>query len=182
MHFRDLIELGFETFQQLDLSLFDCCHFEGRNVGETQKMIQFTRGNYPDMIISVEIEKPRENIEYLFGLANILFFSKDFAQQRNFKNGASFLNAPYLNVWREKSLLVCAWGDQGAWQIGGGQPLQHQPTSKQVSIVDTLGAGDTFIAAYLHQWLLDKDARLALEFATQLAEKKCSQIGFEGLV
>ncbi|MFV2056962.1 MAG: PfkB family carbohydrate kinase [Thiohalomonadales bacterium] len=182
VHYRKLPELDFGTFKQLDLAQFSCCHFEGRNVEETRKMILHVRHLYPAMIISVEIEKPRADIEQLFSAADILFFSQGFAQSRNFASADLFLSHASLGAWRQDTLLVCTWGDQGAWLIGNEIALpHHQSAINQGVAVDTLGAGDTFIAGFLHRWLLDNNAPQALEFACELAAKKCRQIGLEGL-
>ena len=55
------------------------------------------------------------------------------------------------------------------------------PTVVLPSVIDSVGAGDTFIAGFLQQWWKTRDALTAAEFANQLAARKCSQLGFEGL-
>jgi ketohexokinase len=52
--------------------------------------------------------------------------------------------------------------------------------------VSTIGAGDTFIAGILFNWVTSSsmqlwDAKKSLEFATELAGRKVLQEGFQGL-
>src|SRR5699024_382974 len=72
---RDLPEFSFVDFARIDLSTFDWLHFEGRNIAETERMLEFARERYPSLPRSVEIEKPRGGIESLFSKASILLFS-----------------------------------------------------------------------------------------------------------
>jgi len=183
VHYRDLPELTFEHFAQLDLSHVDCCHFEGRNIVQQLKMISHLKQNHPEILISVEIEKPRIDIEQLFSNPDILFFSREYIQYNRHVSADYFLNSPNIAKLRDHSILVCTWGDQGAWLTSPGEAAIHHQAAINVSnLVDTIGAGDTFIAGFLHQWLLDKDPQQAVKFATTLASQKCSQSGFDDVV
>jgi len=48
--------------------------------------------------------------------------------------------------------------------------------------VDTVGAGDTFIAGVIYGLSLGVAPESVLRFACELAGHKCTQIGFDGLV
>ena len=67
-----------------------------------------------------------------------------------------------------------SWADVKAWQ-----PQKDEPTE----VVDTIGAGDTFIAGMLFalnnhaEWALQRK----LEFANELAGRKVLQEGFDNL-
>ncbi|MDM8547882.1 PfkB family carbohydrate kinase [Candidatus Venteria ishoeyi] len=175
-HYRDLPEFDFASFQKIDLSQFDWLHFEGRNVLETLKMLQFARQQFPQIPLSLEIEKPRDNIEQLFPLPDVLFFSKQFALAQGAQQATEFLQQQ-----REQSpqaILSCAWGSQGAW---GLQPDSETPYHAHAHpperLVDTLGAGDTFNAAMIDALLRQQSLPAALEFACATAGKKCGLDG-----
>ena len=53
----------------------------------------------------------------------------------------------------------------------------HLPAAGTAEIVDTVGAGDAFMAAFVHEWLWDGDVRRALEFASTVAWMTCQRPG-----
>ncbi|KAL8979031.1 MAG: hypothetical protein Q9177_006244, partial [Variospora cf. flavescens] len=57
------------------------CHFEGRIPDVTRGCIQHLRHNHPNVKISVEVEKyGREGLQSLAVLADVVFYSKSWAQ------------------------------------------------------------------------------------------------------
>ena len=175
VHYRDCPELPFSHFSQLDLSVYDWLHFEGRNIDELSRMLQWVKLNYPTLRRSLEVEKPRPGIEALFELADVLMFSRPYAQSRGYQTAADFLNS--LN---HDGLLTCSWGEQGAWLKHQGMVL-HSAAFPPEQVVDTLGAGDTFNAGLISALVNDLSAGLALEQACRLAGSKCGQTGFANL-
>lgn len=47
--------------------------------------------------------------------------------------------------------------------------------------MDTLGAGDTFNAGFVHRMSLGGSVKEALTFACRLAGAKCGMLGYDGL-
>lgn len=104
-----------QTFEQLNTDNRWWAHFEGRNILETISQIDWLNdkatkeGWRHQLVISVELEKPlRQGIELLIEKVNIkpcashiclynhmqadiVFFSKIFAQHHGFKDATSFL-------------------------------------------------------------------------------------------
>jgi ketohexokinase len=172
VHHRDCPEFSFDDFNTIDLSNYDWLHFEGRNIAETVLMLEHCKHYFPDLPCSVEIEKPRTDISRLFALADVLLFSKHYAESQGFNNADDFLNSLTLNV-----LASCAWGEQGAWLITQDKQLIHSPAFQPDTVVDTLGAGDTFNAGLIHSLIDQQSEQTALNFACQLAGHKCGQLG-----
>lgn len=175
VHYRDLPEYPFELFQQIDLSRFDWLHFEGRNVQETRRMLDWAQQHAIDLPRSVEIEKERDGIEQLFELADVLLFSRAYALGRGYQDATSFLTA--MRPRCKASRLVCAWGEAGAWAVDG-QGEYHSLAFTPARVVDTLGAGDTFNAGMIDALVRNQDLPAALEQACCLAGQKC---GYQGL-
>lgn len=178
VHYRDLPEAEFEHFQQHDLNTYDWLHFEGRNVAEVMKMVVFAKQQQPDLAISLEVEKPREGIDQLFPVVDYLLFSKAYALHSGFSQPDEFLC--HMHTTHPDQQLVCAWGEDGAY-VMTGKGVIHVLASPQDKVVDTLAAGDTFNAGFIHGQLQKKTLVESLEFACQLAGKKCAQHGLSDL-
>lgn len=178
VHYRNLPELSAISFDALPLSKFEWIHFEGRNVVQTNRMLEKISKTNPEVPVSIEIEKQRERLNELFQYGNVYFFSKNFAVSENF-NSAEKLLRHYRSLIPD-ALLVCTWGDEGAYAMEK-EILHFKPAQKINKVVETIGAGDTFNAAFIHASLEQKSVASRLEFANTLAAKKCSTQGFNGL-
>ncbi len=177
VHYRDLPELDASRFSRVDLGPYAWVHFEGRNVPALSEMLQ--RARDAGARVSLEIEKPRESIESLWSLADVLMFSRQYALEKGFDSPRALLTHAARQAPRAD--LFCAWGEEGAAWRGvdgdggfiGATPLSH--------CVDTLGAGDVFNAAIVHGLIRGRAPRDVVGFACRLAGRKCTRIGFEGL-
>ena len=174
VHFRDCPEYSFASFRALDLTAYDWIHFEGRNIAQTQLMLQYLKQHHPDMPCSLEIEKPRPDITSLFDLPDVLLFSKDYVLAQGTQDPTDFLQSltkPHT------TLASCTWGSQGAWLIDVSGIIHHATAINDGLIIDTLAAGDTFNAGMIHSLSIKKPHRQALDYAVQLAKHKCQQSG-----
>jgi ketohexokinase len=178
VHFRDLPEYDLEHFSRIPLQGLQWLHFEGRDVNATRGMMQQAREQAPGLPISLEVEKPREHIEQLFPLADLLLSSSAFAACRR-------LAPDNLLLWfRElapRADLVCSLGEQGAIGLGRDGVAMKANACSPEQVVDTLGAGDTFNAGVIHTLLGGALLQDALRFACALAGGKCGQRGLHKL-
>ena len=178
VHYRDLPELDYASFQKCQLDQYQWLHFEGRAVDETLKMMQLAQ-QQPQLPISLEVEKSRPGIERLFPFANLLLFSRHYALEQGFKSAKELLNHIRKSV--PQTMLVCAWGEEGASGMDEKNIIIHAPSVPQEKIIDSLGAGDTFNAGMIHSLLAGHHFKHALHNSCRLAGLKCSQQGFDGL-
>lgn len=179
-------------------------HFEGRIPDTTLACMRYLRqiwqGQKADMqlVISVELEKPgREGLQDLAGQADVVFYSRSWAEGEGYTSSSECLlqqarvleqhNESYPQIPR---ILICTWDKLGACglmtaldQAIDKSDIVHSLASvvAETEIVDTVGAGDTFIAGMLFG-LINKNIEWSLEqkldFANALAGNKIKQQGF----
>lgn len=179
VHYRDLPEYSSTAFSAIELEPFDWVHFEGRNVEETQAMMHAVRERGSTAPVSLEVEKPRPGIERLFGLADLIVFSADYARATA---GSAQQLLRQVRVQAPGAKLVCTLGTEGALGLEArGDALLRVEAVRPARVVDTLGAGDTFNAGLVHTLLGGAGLDEALHFAARLAGGKCGQQGLDNL-
>uniref|UniRef100_S4R659 Ketohexokinase n=1 Tax=Petromyzon marinus TaxID=7757 RepID=S4R659_PETMA len=190
---RDLPEILADDFSKVDLGPFRWIHWEGRNGDEQLRMIarvnEMNRRRDPGeaITVSVEIEKPEKlDTHQLIGHGDVVFISKDFAKHAGYNSAEAAVRGLYgrVNARRGSGVLVCAWGEQGAAATGPSGEVACSPAFPPPTLVDTLGAGDTFIAgviAALSRVWPGQSLQEALTFGCRVAGKKCGVQGYEGL-
>lgn len=77
--------------------------------------------------------------------------------------------------------LFCTWGEQGATALLSNGKLIHASALPVHDVVDTVGAGDTFIAGIIFCLSRKLNTLTALKFACEVASRKVAQKGFDGL-
>jgi len=179
VHYRDLPEYSFADFSRINLSGFDWLHFEGRNVGQTLSMLRLVHSSCT-VPISIEIEKPRDDIESLYEFADILFFSRVFVRHLGYDSAEPFLKAMHLRYPQIEH--YCAWGEVGAYAVDRDGVLHFADIPSSVKVLDSIGAGDVFNAAVINAKINQLSCSDSLRRGSQLATKKCAQYGFDGLV
>jgi len=179
IHYRDLSEFGSRDFKAIDLTPFDWIHFEGRNVAETRRMLLECSARRPSMPRSLEVEKERAGIETLFPLADLLLFSKVYANHHGFDDPLPFLRS--IRKQLPNSQLVCAWGAAGAVAMDSDGSIVSSPAYPPARVIDTTGAGDVFNAAIIDGLIRGETIGESVTAACRLAGKKCGVTGIDGL-
>lgn len=177
VHYRDLPEFGSEDFARIDLAPFDWLHFEGRNVPELEKMIGHARAKRPDVRISMEAEKPRDGLDAVLGLPDLLLCSRALAQHLGHSEAGSFLKA--MRTKAPQAELFVGWGSHGAFALDSQNRMHESPAFPPAVVTDSVGAGDTFNAGVIDGRLRGLRTENALRAASQLAGKKCGRTGLD---
>ena len=184
---NNLPELNVADFQKLDLKYYGWIHFEGRNnVDEILKMSELVRSyntlvsQDKRIIISVEIERQRKEHLKLLSIGDVVFLSKDFAKFCGYKSAEDAVKDFHGKLSRSAT-VVCAWGTAGADGISPSGTHVHSDSYPPEKVIDTLGAGDTFIAGVINCLKRGGTLKDALIAGCKLAGKKCGMLGFDGV-
>ncbi|XP_071351443.1 ketohexokinase isoform X2 [Trachinotus anak] len=182
----NLPDVTAEDFSKVDLHQFKWIHWEGRNAEEQVKMIQrvvmynSTLPQQQKITVSVEIEKTRELLYQLFPHGDVVFVSKDVARHFGFQSAEAALRGLYSRV-KQGAVLICAWAEKGADALGPDGVIVHSDAFPPETLVDTLGAGDTFNAAVIYTLSKGGSLQDALTFGCRVAGRKCGFHGYDDI-
>ncbi len=179
VHHRDLPELSAADFARIPPAGYEWVHFEGRNPRETAAMVADCRERHAGAGISLEVEKPRPDIESLFRGPDVLVFSRNYARSCGYSDPPRFLADQWDRT--DARLLFLPWGEDGAYAQPRGGPVCFVPAHTPPQVRDTLGAGDVFNAALIDGLLAGLDPPQLLVRANALAGHKCGMRGMDGV-
>jgi len=134
--------------------------------------------------ISLECEKParRKYLEQAAYHADVVFFSREWAHDQGFTSPCAFLQAQRA-ILRDNAIAFCTWGAYGAcvYDVARAEiHLGHPDRTKLVG--DSVGAGDSFIAAAIHALAAGRSPAEVVQYACHIAGQKCRHGGFDGLI
>lgn len=142
-------------------------HFEGRVPDMTLQCVCHLRRTRPAHKVSVECEKPeREGMVAVAAVADVVFYSRLWAETKGFRDARTFLEAQLGNA-REGAMLCCTWGAGGATAVQKSSSGDHQwarvyawKPHTECRVVDTIGAGGAFSG--VHSFFYSVAERLVL--------------------
>ncbi|KAI9478916.1 Ribokinase-like protein [Zychaea mexicana] len=111
---------------------------------------------------------------------DVVFFSKLFAERRGYSHPADFLRSVRPRC-KPQAVLYCTWGSRGATCLQPNDEELHTPAPLVSQVMDSIGAGDTFIAGIMFMQMRGMPYLSSLKFACELASCKVAQEGFDGL-
>ncbi|KAH7723351.1 ketohexokinase isoform X2 [Aphelenchoides avenae] len=142
------------------------------------------RRKNPRLVVSVELEirVPWKWALKLVSYADVVFVSKDFAKEQDWNCMERAVKGVQEELGASNKTVICPWAEKGVTaRHGSSGQLIHVASYSPVAVVDTLGAGDAFIAACLHFFNAGKGLRETLDKAVVVAGEKVGQKGLLGL-
>jgi len=129
-----------------------------------------------DFKVVYDCERWREGIEDIMNTADYFIPSSEFldARELGFQNLAFNEKIIKLNQ-RVAGCLVMTHGEKGAYYISD-QTLYHVPVP-EVQVVDTVGAGDNFHAAFALALTRGLDLHRTVKFSVAVASFSCREYG-----
>uniref|UniRef100_A0A915BYH4 Carbohydrate kinase PfkB domain-containing protein n=2 Tax=Parascaris univalens TaxID=6257 RepID=A0A915BYH4_PARUN len=186
LHYRgELDEVNFQEFKAAfpNISDFSWIHFEGRNCDEVFNMIEYIleqRGNASFPRISIECEKvrPFPTMERAIPLVDVVFVSKDFARCKGFTDKESAVDGIGKLFDVTHSTIICPWAEKGAaGRVFGDKMISVEAFKEGGFAIDTLAAGDCFVACCIHFLNEGYDLENTLKYACRITGKKVAKRG-----
>ncbi|KAK9723288.1 hypothetical protein K7432_002037 [Basidiobolus ranarum] len=167
---------------------FTWVHVEGRNIEAVSEILDYlieeSVQNKKAITTSIEIERPeslRPGITQLQDKADVVFYSKIFAQSCGFEEPQAFLKSR-KEFCKPSVIAFCTWGSKGAAAYQPSRDLLLQEEAYPLAqVVSSVGAGDTFNAGVIYALSMDFSLQDTLKFACKLASLKCGRSDFSGL-
>ncbi len=172
-HYRDLPELSLQQLTLIQAEAYQWIHFEGRNIPVLLDYLPVLQNRY-GVPISLEIEKPREHIEKLLPYVNVVIVSDDYLRQRQISTQACINEFAEINP---KLKVVCTQGSKGLVARTVEAGLIKMEAVAVDKVIDSIGAGDCFIAGLISRLSQQLAFKQALTYANKLAASKVQYQG-----
>lgn len=174
-HYRDLDELSMTTLNNLNSLTADWIHFEGRNIKPLTRFLQASP-ELQTIPLSLEIEKARDDIEKLLPWMSVVIVSNDYLKQKGLTATACMQR---LKSYNQNLKVVCTLGSAGLLAMDQESAVIQIDAEPVKAIVDTIGAGDCFIAGLISALSRAETFIDALRYANHLAALKIQHQGFD---
>lgn len=140
--------------------------------------------NFSDIFVDFNIRPPhysKENILFALHNASIVKISDeelsvvldnaDIDNNADYKTAARLIAEKFSNL----KLVIITLGPEGAYVFDTKSDIEHSCGIVEVPVISTVGAGDSFAAAFLSQYLSGKGIDYALEIASKVSGFVVSQ-------
>jgi ketohexokinase len=172
-HYRDLPELSLEQLKAIQTDAYEWIHFEGRNIPVLLEFLPVLK-NRNVAPVSLEIEKPREHIERLLPYVAVVIVSDDYLKQRKISALACMNEFAEINPQMK---IVCTQGRNGLIARSIEGEIIKMEAEAVEKVIDSIGAGDCFIAGLISRMSQQQAFNQALIFANKLAASKVQHQG-----
>ncbi|XP_017133615.1 ketohexokinase [Drosophila elegans] len=182
--------VGIDDFRKLDLSKYGWIHMRALNFESTMAMIAeltaYNATREEKIVVSLEFDHNLDEMWKLMDYCDYAIFSKQLAQPNGWlslEDACLQLDERLRMRWGlnlKRPYVVVLWGDQGAGIMDLAGNYTHAQPYKPKRIVDALGAGDTFVGAFIYAlYIRNRSLPVAVDFGNRMASFKCTKNGYD---
>lgn len=175
VHQRNLPDLSLQDLELVPWGEYQWIHFEGRNVKTLLSCLEEVKAADVACPVSLELEKSRADIEQLLPFVDNVIVSSAYLQSKNIQAEQCL---HMLSQYNPDLNIVCTLGSSGLLAKDHSGKIIKLDAGPVEQVIDTIGAGDCFIAGLIHHMVKNNDFESALVYANKLAAKK---IQFKGM-
>ncbi len=131
--------------------------------------------NFKDVFVDVNIRPPffsKETVEFAVKNATILKISDEelpvISEILDIDFKTDFVKH-LCEKYRNLKLVIITLGGKGSYCFESENNREYRAEPVKVSVNSTVGAGDSFSAAFLHRYLSGQDIQNCLEFASKIS-------------
>ncbi|XP_022220389.2 LOW QUALITY PROTEIN: ketohexokinase [Drosophila obscura] len=182
--------VSIEDFRKLALSTYGWMHMRSICFETTLAMMQhvaaFNVGRSDKIVVSMEFSKQLEEMWPLVDYCDYVICSRKLAREQGWPTpeiACTRIDEKLRTRWGlnlKRPIVVFQWAELGAAILEESGKFSLAPAYKPRKMVDTLGAGDTFTAAFIYAvYIRERSVPVAVDFANRMASHKCTKRGFE---
>lgn len=169
------------TFETISES-FDVLYFgtlalrSNHNFASLKKLI--STNNFQEIFVDINLRFPfytKESVQFSVKNATVLKISSEelettahFLDKFNFTDYKSLSKALAYSYDNLKCIIITLGAD-GAYALDCKSGQEYNCSSEKCKVVSTVGAGDSFSAAFIYWYLRKKDIQFCLNYATKVA-------------
>ncbi len=172
----DYINISKALKESFDILYFGTLSLRGEeNFSQIKKLVSL--GDFQEIFVDLNIRQPfarKETIEFGVENATILKISDEelpfvtktlFGEELDFEKAAKKLAEKYSLI----KLIIVTLGNKGAFVYDSLNNKSYRNYGKKVEALSSVGAGDSFSAAFMYNYMTTKDIVSSLEMATRVS-------------
>lgn len=130
----------------------------------------------------------QKDVTWMVKKADVIFGNRDEFEELANINGFDSINdlfthlfSSYSKALQQKIIVITDGADDVVYYKGDVNGIESEsvavPRVKKEDIIDTTGAGDSFVAGFLYEFLRGKDTRDCIDFGITISSQVIRTIG-----
>lgn len=182
--------VSIDDFRKLNLNQYGWIHIRALYFDKSLPMVKdieaYNANRKEKIVLSMEFDNNLDDMWPLMDYCDYAVFSKKLAQPNGWvslEDACMQLDERLRMRWGlnlKRPYVVVLWGDQGAGILDLNGNFTHVKPHKPKRIVDALGAGDTFVGAFIYAlYIRERSLSVAVDFGNRMASYKCTKNGYD---
>ncbi|XP_030372033.1 ketohexokinase [Scaptodrosophila lebanonensis] len=192
---KDYPYVTYDDFKKLDLNEYGWIHFQARHPTETIRMMQRVTSfnkkkakDDPKIVISLDFDKSPTEMWPLVNYCDYVVISRQIATLKKWETPLEACTSvgEWLRMrWGvnlKRPYVIFLWGSEGAAILDKQENYSFAPSYKLKKVVDSLGAGDVFMASLIYAlYIRERPLSVAVDFGNRMGSYKVTNFGYDHL-
>lgn len=172
-------------------------YIEGFFIPEKMEICEMLEEKYsdsPNTMLITNLNAPyivkmfQKDVTWMVKKADVIFGNKDEFEELARINGFEYMDALFADLFsqyskalRQKMIVVTDGANDVVYYKGDANGIDSEavyvPRVNKEDIVDTTGAGDSFVAGFMYEMMRGKDIKQCIEFGITISSQVIRTIG-----